>query len=219
MSYRILLAEDDPGARRGLAELLRHEGYDVLDVGTLAEGVDALDDMSIGLVITDVRLNGYNGLQLLAVSPRTLPAIVVTGFPDPALEGEARRFGAEFMLKPIAPSVLLDAVRRKRYERSAPAVHVPARRWARRPLVTQLDAQFDCAPVRILDVGYGGARLEPPRGIALPRRASLMLPEMAVSVDMAVVWKRRIGDVRWLYGAAVSDIHQPIWRGLVDAVS
>lgn len=222
MSYRILLAEDDRGARRGLAELLRHEGYDVLDVGTLADGLSALDDTSIGLVITDVRLDGYNGLQLLAAGPRPLPAIVVTGFPDAALEAEARQFGAEFLLKPIAPTVLLDVVRRKRFQRPGPPrVHAAARRWVRRPLATRLAARFDRDPARILDVGYGGARLALGRSGShvLPFTASLTVPDLALSVEMSVVWRKRVDEMTWVFGTAVADVHQPMWRGLVDTVS
>jgi hypothetical protein len=47
------------------------------------------------LVIADLRLGGFNGLQLLLLSPRPIPTIIITGFPDQVLEAEARRAGAD----------------------------------------------------------------------------------------------------------------------------
>jgi DNA-binding NtrC family response regulator len=51
-----------------------------------------------------------NGLQLLAMHPLSIPAIVVTGFPDPVLEAQARQFGATFLLKPFEPAGLVTIV-------------------------------------------------------------------------------------------------------------
>jgi DNA-binding response OmpR family regulator len=62
------------------------------------------------LLITDIRLDTYNGLHLVAMAPRAIPAIVVTGFDDPTLEADARRLGADYFLKPVAPSVLCERI-------------------------------------------------------------------------------------------------------------
>ena len=83
--------------------------------GTLAtesvqEGRSVLEEASPDLLIADVRLGAFNGLQLIAMSPRPIPTIVTTGFPDPVLETEARQFGAKFLLKPIEPAGLLTLV-------------------------------------------------------------------------------------------------------------
>ena len=56
------------------------------------------------LLITDVRLDAYNGLHLVAMAPRPIPAIVVTGFADPSIEADARRLGADYLVKPILVS-------------------------------------------------------------------------------------------------------------------
>jgi DNA-binding response OmpR family regulator len=65
------------------------------------------------LLITDIRLGAFNGLQLLTMSLAgpPIPAIVTTGFPDPVLEAQAREFGATFPLKPIQPAELLTLVK------------------------------------------------------------------------------------------------------------
>jgi len=66
---RILLVDDDEATREGLAVLLADAGYSVEPVGTLKAAMDELSQHAPDLLITDVRLQGYNGLQLLAMSP------------------------------------------------------------------------------------------------------------------------------------------------------
>src|SRR6476619_5536155 len=83
------------------------------DAATFEEGIRALRVDTPDLLIADVRLGAFNGLQLLVSSPRSVPAIVITGFADPVLESDARQHGADYVLKPVTPSVLLDMVRRR----------------------------------------------------------------------------------------------------------
>ena len=106
---KILLVEDDD-ATRWPSSLLERAGYDVVATEGMQEGRSALEEASPDLLIADVRLGAFNGLQLIAMSPRPIPTIVTTGFPDPVLESEARQFGAKFLLKPIEPANLLTLV-------------------------------------------------------------------------------------------------------------
>ena len=106
----ILLVEDDDVTRLGLSMLLERAGYDVVATESVQEGRSVLDEATPHLLITDVRLGAFNGLQLIAMSPRPIPAIVTTGFPDPVLEAEALQLGAKFLLKPIEPAGLLALV-------------------------------------------------------------------------------------------------------------
>lgn len=110
MRKTILLVEDDDATRVGLSTLLQRAGYEVVASESVQEGRNLLKEDSPDLLITDVRLGAFNGLQLLAMSPRPIPAIVTTGFPDPVLEAEARQLGAKFLLKPVEPGNLLALV-------------------------------------------------------------------------------------------------------------
>ena len=110
MRKTILLVEDDDATRIGLSTLLQRAGYEVVASESVQEGRNLLKEDSPDLLITDVRLGAFNGLQLLAMSPRPIPAIVTTGFPDPVLEAEARQLGAKFLLKPVEPGNLLALV-------------------------------------------------------------------------------------------------------------
>ena len=107
---KVLVVEDDAATRRGLETLLRQAGYDVLVADSVPQGRKALEEGAPDLLITDVRLGEFNGLQLLATSTRPIPAIVATAFADSALEIEAARLGAHYLLKPIVPAVLLTLV-------------------------------------------------------------------------------------------------------------
>lgn len=114
MHNRILLVEDDDATRGGLSKLLERAGYDVVATVGVPEGRRVLEQAPPDLLITDVRLGAFNGLQLLTMSLAgpTIPAIVTTGFPDPVLEAQVREFGATYLLKPIEPSGLLTLVKK-----------------------------------------------------------------------------------------------------------
>ena len=76
----------------------------------LREGRQLLVEQAPDLLIADVRLGRYNGLQLIATAPRAVSCITVTGFPDPALKAEALKFGAHYITKPIVAEAFLALV-------------------------------------------------------------------------------------------------------------
>lgn len=108
----ILIVEDDKSTLSGWVELLRAAGYGVTGVSTYEEGRQELAAMP-DLLITDVRLGVYNGLQLLMrgrmVNPR-LQAIVVTGYADQIVRREAVHLLAEHLEKPVDADRLLQVV-------------------------------------------------------------------------------------------------------------
>jgi DNA-binding NtrC family response regulator len=110
---RVLIVDDDGATRRGLVQLLVQAGYDATAVGTFDEARQIISATPPDLLITDIRLEAYNGLQLILNSPRAIPTIVITGFADPVLEAEARRGGAAYMVKPVQPLQLLEVVAEK----------------------------------------------------------------------------------------------------------
>jgi len=110
---RVLIVDDDGATRRGLVQLLAQAGYDATAVGTFDEARRIIGASPPDLLITDIRLEAYNGLQLILNSPRTIPTIVITGVADPVLEAEARRGGAAYLVKPVQPVELLEVVAEK----------------------------------------------------------------------------------------------------------
>ncbi len=220
MAAKILVVEDDSSNRSGLVRLLTQAGYEAVGAATFEQGRQLLTTENPDLLITDLRLEGFNGLQLIITRVRPIPAIVITGFADRTLELEAKHLGAEFLVKPFAPSALLSLVEQKLKPHGTFDVE---RRWVRKS-VTGLLAQVDSSRARILDVSYGGMRLELDNGetAALPRSFDVKLPNEDVAVHVDLVWQSRTHQGSWLCGAAVSRIDPAtaqVWHGLVDAVA
>jgi YesN/AraC family two-component response regulator len=67
------------------------------------------------IVVTDVRLGAFNGLQLALLAKDVRPdarVVVFSGYDDPVLKEEARRIGATYMVKPVSGQALVKELRR-----------------------------------------------------------------------------------------------------------
>ena len=219
MSAKILVVDDDNDTRGMMRAALMDSGYDVTTVGTLQAALDAVTGELPDLLITNIRLDGYNGLQLLATRVTPIPAIVITGFRDQVLEAEARQMGADFFVKPFSLSELLAAVNDKLASVKRVPVPSASRRWARKSLTTPLAAVVENVPARILDVCHGGLcfEIDLASGRSLPASFNLDLPAAHLSVEVDVVWMNRRGESQWLCGAAVSE-NRRMWREVVNAL-
>lgn len=216
----ILIVDDHRVTRMGLAELLQEAGYEVITAGTFPEARQILRDSPPDLLIADVRLGSFNGLQLVISGSNRIPAIIITGYDDAVLEAEARRSGAEYLVKPFDAEMLLTLIRQKLGQAPVTEFSVPRRWW--RKAVTGLMAHVDEHPARIVDVSYGGVRFEVRAGESgeVPDRFQLRLPnDMSLQADL--VWKNMLNNDMWVCGAAVwpeeSSARQ--WFGLVDTAS
>ena len=141
----MVIVEDDPATLAGWVELLGEAGYDVVGAASFEAGRDALKG-SPALLIVDVRLGAYNGLQLIirARSDRPdIPLILVTGYADNAVRSAADLWGAMYLDKPVDPNRLLNAVANafestgespppaREQQTEAPRLENERRRWAR----------------------------------------------------------------------------------------
>jgi DNA-binding response OmpR family regulator len=217
MPSKVLIVDDDKTTREGLAEFLEGSGYEAVAVGTFEEATRILRTSPPDLLIADVRLGPFNGLQLVISSPRPIPAIIITGFSDPVLEADARRRGAEYVLKPVSPARLLDLVAQKL---AAPGAGFGTpRRWERKAVIGGLAASVEDEPARIVEISYGGVRFEinHQHEASFPASFSIKLPSAHLSVQAKLVWKNLIGEQTWLCGAVLAQ-ETPEWYGLVDAI-
>lgn len=62
---KILVIEDDNFIRNNISEILRHHGYDVIDVDTGEKGLEILSNYCPAIVLCDIMLPGINGYQVL----------------------------------------------------------------------------------------------------------------------------------------------------------
>ena len=216
MPRKILIVDDDEPTRAGLAMLLVEAGYDVITASTVPAAIKLLIDEHPDLLLVDIRLAEYNGLHLVATRPEPIPAIVLTGFADPAIEADARHLGAEFLLKPVKPAVLMAVIQRllsdARVGRAIP------RRWPRKQVLRDVRVDIDDAAVRMLDVSYGGVCVEMRRsaGAGPPGVFRMIVPPADLPVPVEVVWSRRRDATTWLCGGVVSEENFTNWRTVVD---
>lgn len=112
----VLLVEDDPNVRLGCEQAMQLAGIKVDAVESAEEAQRRLRAGYPGIVVTDMRLPGIDGMALLrwvVELDADLPVIIITGHGDVTLAVEAMRSGAyDFMQKPFSTSDLVDVVRR-----------------------------------------------------------------------------------------------------------
>jgi two-component system response regulator FixJ len=107
--------DDDEALRESLVFLLRSAKIDVQSYPSATAFLESLPAASGGCIITDVRMPGLSGIDLLRRfkdSNIAMPVIVVTGHGDVALAVEAMKIGAvDFLEKPFDDEALLASVR------------------------------------------------------------------------------------------------------------
>ena len=113
MKGTILVVDDEPVIRDLTTRVLSHAGYDVVAASTFEEARQQADHENPDLLLVDVRLKEFNGLQLVLgerLKGRTCPVVVMSGYEDPVLEAEAARLGATYLHKPFAVRQLASTV-------------------------------------------------------------------------------------------------------------
>jgi FixJ family two-component response regulator len=220
MASKILIVEDDNTNRTGLVQLLRGAGYDAIAAATFEQGRQLLTTENPDLLITDVRLESFNGLQLIITRLHSVPTIVITGFADRILETEAKHLGADYLVKPFSPSALLTLIA----EKLKPKVFEVERRWTRKRVTEGLFAQLETARARVVDVSYGGLRLELQDDApdTLPPAFDVTLPTRDVAVHVELVWQSKTHEGTRVCGAVLSHLNSvtaQAWHGLVDTVA
>lgn len=107
--------DDDEAVRHSLAFMLATAGLAVCVYDSGSAFLAALETLQPGCIVSDVRMPGIDGLQLLHKLRGlgvNLPVIIITGHADVPLAVEAMKAGAvDFIEKPYDDEVLLQAIR------------------------------------------------------------------------------------------------------------
>ena len=111
MARKVYVIDDDDAMRDSLNFLLDSAGFEVRLFETAQQFLDALPALAFGCVISDVRMPGIDGIELLK-RLRTLnsgfPIVVMTGHGDVPLAVEAMKLGAmDFLEKPFEDERLI----------------------------------------------------------------------------------------------------------------
>ncbi len=113
---RILLVDDDRGLLDSISDFLSLEDFDVETINEGQKAITAIKDNAFDLVITDIKMPGVSGLEVLKKAREIdseLPVMVMTGFASLETAIEAVRDGAyEYMTKPFDMDMFLNVVTR-----------------------------------------------------------------------------------------------------------
>lgn len=119
---RVLLVDDEAGIRTVVGLTLRDQGYDVYAASDAEEALALFEEHAPPVVVTDIKMPGMDGLELLAELKRRDPdveVVMVTGHGDMDLAVKSlRRLAADFLTKPVSEDALEVALDRA-FERIA----------------------------------------------------------------------------------------------------
>jgi DNA-binding NtrC family response regulator len=101
----ILVVDDDPVVRSQLVRLYTHSGYTVVPVSSAEQALKQLADGNIDFVITDIKLPGMDGVELIARMQENysdVPVIAITGYSNIETAINVLKHGAcDFVVKPF----------------------------------------------------------------------------------------------------------------------
>ncbi len=131
---RILVVDDEAVVRRSVSRIFGGDAYEVETAASGAAALERLQDRGFDLVVTDLKMPGMNGIEVLkairVLQPGT-PVILITGYATVDTAVEAMKCGAvEYIPKPFTPDLLkkkVEAVLRNAPDRAAGADPVRTR--------------------------------------------------------------------------------------------
>jgi CheY-like chemotaxis protein len=214
MARTVLLVCTDP------QQLLQYEravapiADDVQVATTFPQAKTILRQKQPDVLVTELRLNEFNGIHLALWSRVRLPHLrsVIIGNSDPSLESDARALGLAY-LKENGEQAIVQATQ------EAFVTEVPQRRWPRKRLPIGLSAQVNGRSAIVIEVGYGGFRVQTmdPLGIRAHDEFALHIPEFDIRASATRVWV----ESGHRCGASLAETDTrpgSRWRTFVDAL-
>ena len=114
VAARILVVDDEESIRDLCARVLTRAGYAVRTVPSGEDAVSTLAEATFDLLISDIRMPGMSGLEVLERAKTAYPhirVVLITGFGTPQILTRGQPPGADRILtKPFSPAELLAAV-------------------------------------------------------------------------------------------------------------
>ncbi len=113
---KILVIDDEPIVGKRLVPALEKSGFQVEFCNTGGDGIKRINEEQFDIVVTDVRMDDVDGIEVLSrvmeKSPRT-KVIIITGFATIEIARTAKAKGAfDFIAKPFKPGDLRNTIQR-----------------------------------------------------------------------------------------------------------
>jgi len=216
----VLLVDTAPEERSPYATALTTLADRVCAAATFAQAKATLLKLRPDVLVTQVRLGEFNGIHLALWGRGQLPNLrsVIIGQSDPKLEADAHASGLTFVRHNDVETMLqatLEALKRDN----------PRRRWLRKHVASGLVARIDGKPAQVMDVSYGGFRVQThaPFRAEIDRVVALDIPALGIRTDAICRWVTAPGaSGPHSCAAAVNELDIRAgsrWRFLVDALS
>jgi DNA-binding NtrC family response regulator len=113
---KILVVDDEKHVRTLFERVLVKEGYQVECAASGSEAIDKLATNTFDLVVTDLKMDGIDGLDLIKKGKKAkqdLPFVLISGYGTAQTAGLAAKEGADvFLMKPIDITELKSAVKK-----------------------------------------------------------------------------------------------------------
>lgn len=110
----ILIVDDDQNIRRILNDLLEKEGFNVLTASDVDKALPLIDQKDLDLIVTDLKMPGKSGMDLLTLVHKRKPAvpvIMITAYGNVEAAVTAMKKGAyDFITKPFDENELLNVI-------------------------------------------------------------------------------------------------------------
>jgi DNA-binding NtrC family response regulator len=213
---RVLIVEDESYVAESLVALLGRRGFDPFAV---ASAEAALDQPIADIVVTDLRLPGRSGFELLCdLKERepSLPVILLTGQGTVADAVEAMRAGADdFLTKPVEPDVIVERIRKAAARRG---IERERDRWrgdesvvgespAMKSMLKQIEAlaKQDVSVLLMGESGTGKELLATHLHERSSRRSGPLVRVHCGAVPVGLVESEFFGHVRGAFSGATQD--------------
>jgi len=111
---KALVVDDDLQVLSFVKQLMEAAGHEVLTASNFAQAREYIQSHDLGILVADVRLGDFNGIQLGILAKNARPNIrivIMSGWDDPVLRHEADQLGAVYVQKPFSAEELRSALK------------------------------------------------------------------------------------------------------------
>lgn len=156
----ILVVDDEGAIRYSVSKTLERVGYRVITASSGEEALDLMEQQDFDVVLTDIRMPGISGVDLLAmIREKTTDIVVIlmTGYASLGTAVESLRLGAhDYLIKPSSSEDIRESVRRgmersvnlRRRRELLATIRSNVNELSTAPIVPQLDNSIQQPPMR-----------------------------------------------------------------------